>query len=207
MLKLANITTLLAVVGFLVSIPASAYEKGDFIVRVGAVSVEPDDGSDEIYGASGAYPSSGLDLYGEVESNTQLGLSFTYMMSSNWGVEVLAATPFKHDIELHSGIAGKILSRAATTKHLPPTISLQWYPMDSSSKLQPYIGLGVNYTLFFEEDMSSAFDAATSPAGAIADTDLELDDSIGLAAQLDDALRRELAQRLRTTADNLTDLS
>ncbi|MBT5192219.1 MAG: IclR family transcriptional regulator [Rhodospirillaceae bacterium] len=46
-----------------------------------------------------------------------------------------------------------------------------------------------------------------APIGLPAGTPSRAVVAVGLAAQLDDALRRELAQRLRTTADNLTDLS
>ncbi len=31
-------------------------------------------------------------------NNTQLGLTFTYMATDNIGVELLAATPFRHKI-------------------------------------------------------------------------------------------------------------
>lgn len=169
-------------VSLVASCAAGAYEKGDFIIRTGAVVVDPNEDSAEIYSANGAYGGSGLDLFGGLDSDTQLGISFTYMLNQNWGVELLGATPFEHDISLQSGIVGQVLSTAATTKHLPPTLSLQWYPMGSGSKLQPYVGLGLNYTIFFDEDMSTDFDCATN-AGGCADTDLELDDSFGLAAQ------------------------
>lgn len=165
------------------SASAVAYEKGDIIVRTGAVTVDPREDSQEIYSATGSYPGSGLALFAGLDSDTQLGLSFTYMLNSNWGVELLAATPFEHDISLESKIAGNVLKRAATTKHLPPTLSLQWYPLGGEAKVQPYVGLGVNYTLFFEEDMSTDFDCATNASGC-ADTDVDLDASFGLAAQL-----------------------
>ena len=77
-------------------------------------------------------------------------------------MEVLAAAPFNHDIE----VAG---SDVAETKHLPPTVSAQ-YHFIPNGKVRPYVGLGVNYTLFFEEDIDGA--------------DLELDASVGLAAQV-----------------------
>ncbi len=46
--------------------------------------------------------------------------------------------------------------------------------MDSGSALQPYVGLGVNYTTFFSEGSS----------GALAGSDIKLDNSWGLAAQI-----------------------
>lgn len=132
-----------------------AYESGDMIVRVGAANVDPHTSNDT------SVP--GLD----VDDNTQLGITGTYMLTDNIGIELLAATPFKHDITLNGAKVGE-------TKHLPPTLTLQYYPMDSSSALQPYVGLGINYTAFFSE----------STTGALAGTNLELDSSWGLAGQL-----------------------
>ena len=89
------------------------------------------------------------------------------MLKDNIGIELLAATPFRHDITLNGAKIGE-------TKHLPPTVSLQYYPMDSSSAFQPYIGLGINYTEFFSTDTS----------GTLASSKLKLDSSWGLAGQL-----------------------
>ncbi|WP_428035699.1 OmpW/AlkL family protein [Amphritea sp.] len=132
-----------------------AYEAGDMILKVGAANVNPH--------ISNNTAVAGLD----VEDDTQLGITGTYMLTNNIGIELLAATPFKHDITLNGAKVGE-------TKHLPPTVSLQYYPMDSSSAFQPYIGLGINYTAFFSE----------STTGALAGTKLQLDSSWGLAGQL-----------------------
>jgi len=91
----------------------------------------------------------------DVDEDTQLLLNVTYMASSHVGVELLAATPFEHTVNtdglnnfgLKDVDMGKI-------KHLPPTLSALWYPMAPASKFQPFIGLGVNYTVFFDEDVS-----------------------------------------------------
>ncbi|MOA51881.1 Outer membrane protein W precursor [compost metagenome] len=52
-----------------------------------------------------------------------------------------------------------------------------YYPLASQSAFQPYVGLGVNYTMFFQEDLSSYH-------SGLGFSNLELDDSIGLAAQI-----------------------
>ena len=86
-----------------------------------------------------------------LNSDTQLGLNLAYMLSDNWAVEVLAATPFEHDIGT-KGLGGLELG---STKHLPPTVSVLYYPMASSSAFQPYAGLGINYTWMFDDKLSS----------------------------------------------------
>ncbi|RLA40959.1 MAG: outer membrane protein OmpW [Gammaproteobacteria bacterium] len=148
---------------------AMAYEAGDIILRAGIVSVQPDESSSslELNGTALAGTSAGVD------SNEQLGLTGTYMLTSNVGVGLLAATPFEHDIT-----ANGLGVDAGSTKHLPPTLTLQYFPMDSASDFQPYVGIGVNYTAFFDEKVDSELEVALGSRG-----DLELDDSIGLALE------------------------
>ncbi|MGB1236761.1 MAG: OmpW/AlkL family protein [Pseudomonadales bacterium] len=129
-----------------------AHQSGDLIVRAGLASVQPNDS------ASGTLGS----LNAGVKSNSQLGLTATYMLSDHLGLELLAATPFTHDITSNGSVIGE-------TKQLPPTLSVQYYPMQASSAYQPYVGVGVNYTAFFEEQSSLG--------------NLELDDSWGASVQ------------------------
>ena len=152
-----------------------SHSKGDWLVRVGTATVEPDDSSTTISTqATGALAGTEAG----VNSDTQLGLNIVYMLSDNIGLELLAASPFKHDIS-EKGLDqyGFDTKNLGSTKHLPPTFSVQYYFCESSSVLRPYVGLGINYTVFFDESSSSQ---AESVLGA---SDLELDDSIGLAAQ------------------------
>lgn len=152
-MKKAVISSIIGAAVLATSPAALAYEAGDIIVRAGAASVQPDDSSTGALDAVNA----------KVGNDTQLGLTATYMLSNNVGVELLAATPFKHKIDLPG------LNTAAETKHLPPTLSVQYFPMDAGSALQPYVGAGLNYTTFFSED--------------IPDGELKLKDSWGLAVQ------------------------
>lgn len=124
------LATSIAVFG---STQVMAYEAGDIMVKAGVINVSPKDENLKL-GAAKV----------QVKDDTQLGLTGTYMVTPQVGIEVLAATPFKHSIELDG-------NKIATTKHLPPTVSVQYYPMDSASVIQPYVGAGLNMTLFFDE--------------------------------------------------------
>lgn len=174
---------------------AQAFEAGDFVVRAGVVNVSPDASSDPLL-VTGFGPLAGnQDLLAgtelDVDANTQLGLRATYMVTSNIGIGVLGATPFKHNIK-GAGVldgAGKL----GDTKHLPPTLTLQYFPLHSSSAFQPYLGVGVNYTTFFEEgttDTLTGYVDATANAaygtalGTVDGTKLELDDSVGVAVEI-----------------------
>ena len=147
---------------------ALAYEAGDIILRAGVASVQPDESSSalKLDGVALAGTSAGVD------NNEQLGLTGTYMLTSNMGIGLLAATPFEHDIT-----ANGLGVDAGSAKHLPPTLTLQYFPMDSASDFQPYVGIGINYTAFFDEEVDSELE------GVLGSGDLELDDSIGLALE------------------------
>ena len=165
---------------------AQAFEAGDFVVRGGAITVSPDASSSNLRTDLAALPEvPGATV--DVDSDTQVGLRFSYMLTSELALGVLGATPFKHDIE-GDGVLSSY-GKLGETKQLPPTITLQYFPMPSSSDFQPYVGAGFNYTVFFEEDTTTNLDravddAATNGAGAVQDTDLSLDDSFGLAAEV-----------------------
>ncbi|OCG39650.1 OmpW family outer membrane protein [Gilliamella apicola] len=77
------------------------------------------------------------------------------MVTDNVGVELLATTPFIHQLKLgrgnSTGLAGAHLGKI---RHLPPTLNAVWYPLDSNYEFQYYVGLGLNYTFFFDEKLS-----------------------------------------------------
>jgi outer membrane protein len=148
-----------------------AARAGDWIVRGGLTYVAPDEHTSSRNGQLGA-PLAGTDV--AVSSEAQFGVTVAYLFTDRLALELLAATPFEHDLRLDCGaLDGTALG---DIKHLPPTLSLQ-YRFATESAVTPYVGLGLNYTVFFSEDVSSQ-------ARALGVTDIELDDSFGPAAQL-----------------------
>ncbi len=155
---------------------ASAYQAGDIIVRAGAITVDPNESSSNIStGVTGPLAGNKATL----DSDTQLGLNFAYMVTDNIGIELLAATPFQHTVGVKGDTVPGLIGgdKFADIKHLPPTVSALYYPMDSNSAFQPYVGLGINYTTFFSEDLSSGAKSAGFSG-------LSLQDSWGLAGQV-----------------------
>lgn len=162
------------------SVMAQAYQQGDWVLRAGATTVDPDTDSDQINLPTG------LRAQADVDDDTQLGIIPVYMLTDKFGLEVLAATPFEHDIEAEGlGAIKGVSLDAGSTKHLPPTLSIQWYPRGGQKGWQPYFGLGVNYTVFFDEDVDNQLVGLLGDltGGAVNGADLDLDDSWGLAAQ------------------------
>lgn len=165
----------------LTAAPVWAYEAGDMIVRLGATTVDPRESSDAI-----ALDGTTLTLGGGttelgVDSSTQLGINALYMLDSNLGIELLAATPFEHTAKATGTLSGA-LGNVADVKHLPPTLSAIYY-FDTTSAFKPYVGAGINYTIFFSEDLTSNADSVLSGLG-LEGGKVELDDSWGLSFQV-----------------------
>jgi outer membrane protein len=169
---------LVASIAALASSAVFAHEPGNIILRAGAVQVAPDEHSSKIKVSGGRLPGTKAT----VNENTQIGLNATYIVAPHFGIELLAATPFTHDIHVRGvdqalGLpSGTVNGKFATTKHLPPTVSLQYFPLDPKSALQPYLGVGFNYTWFFDEHL-------TRRQKNVGFSSLSLSNSWGLAAQ------------------------
>ncbi|MEB0206246.1 OmpW/AlkL family protein [Pseudomonas sp. CCC3.1] len=134
---------------------AHAHSEGDIILRAGAITVNPKADSSSVKVDRGSL--SGTDLGGKatMSSDTQLGLNFAYMITDHVGIELLAATPFEHDVKLKNTGLSQANGKLGTLKHLPPTLSVVYYPLDPKSVFQPYVGAGINYTWIYDEHVSS----------------------------------------------------
>lgn len=126
---------------------ALAQSQGDMTLGLGLAWVNPADDN-------GSLASGSLDT--DVGDDTQVSLTFEYFFADNWGVEVLAATPFTHQVKLNGDDAVKV-------KHLPPTVSVN-YHMPTNTAWTPFFGLGVNYTtvLDLEDQKISGLDVKDS---------------------------------------------
>ena len=164
------------------SAPVSAdYQAGDIVVRGGLTSVQPESDKAGVYveALGGNTP---LSL--SVDDNSQLGLNVVYFFNGNLAIELLAATPFSHDVTIHDpqavspGVFNTNVDgiNLAEVKHLPPTLSALYY-FNTQSAFKPYVGAGINYTVFFDEEFTQAPES-------LGFKDLKLDDSWGYALQV-----------------------
>lgn len=129
--------------------PVAAQSQGDWTLGFGFGSVNPKSNN----GTLAALPAT-------IDDSVRPTFTGEYFFRDNWGIELLAAAPFKHDIFLGGAYA-------ATVKQLPPTLSVN-YHIPTQSDFTPFVGLGLNYTTFWNE---------SSPLGVI-----KVDDSFGVAA-------------------------
>ena len=96
-------------------------------------------------------------------------LDFTYFFTEHFAAELILGTA-KHDVKAINTIAGDIDLGSAWS--LPPTLTAQYHFYTSDKKIfKPYIGAGVNYTLFYNVK-----------SGAVAD--VKYDNALGYAAQV-----------------------
>ena len=113
--------------------------KSPWMVRVRLLAVEPDDSSSDITLIGGK---AGVDnaLTGDVD--------FTYFFTDNVAAELTLAVS-EHDVRAKNTALSSV--DLGEVKLLPPTLTLQYHFMPDG-KIRPYIGAGVNYTVFFDED-------------------------------------------------------
>ena len=143
------------------AVPALAQSAGDWSLGAGLAYILPQDDNGTIQGTT-------TDIV--VGDATGLTLTGEYFFYENVGVELLLAWPFTHDISLDLP-AGD--TKVADTQQLPPVLSLQYHfnGTAGAGSVSPFLGVGVNYTTFFNTDTT----------GMLAGTDLDLGDSWGAA--------------------------
>lgn len=110
---------------------SNVHADDSWVVRVGGAVVAPKGNNGTLAGARA-----------DISSSTRPSIDLEYMFTPNWGLDVLGAWPFMHDVKL----AG--LGTVARTKQLPPTFGINYHFMPDAA-WSPFLGLGVNYTNFF----------------------------------------------------------
>lgn len=150
-----------------IATPAMA-AAGDTLIRVRGIMVAPNEKS------GGILPSLPTETV-KVNNGYAPEVDITKMVTDNVGFELIAATT-KHSV---SGVTGATagIGKLASTWVLPPTLTAQYHFMPEG-KVRPYVGAGINYTLFYSKKASSGFEAV---AGS---TDVKMKSSFGWAAQV-----------------------
>lgn len=131
---------------------------GSWQVRVRGLYVVPDESAD-------------ISLIGgdvDIEEDTVPELDITYFFTENFGVELILGTT-NHGVEAVNTAAGKV--DLGEVSLLPPTLTVQYHFLPHE-RFRPYVGVGLNYTIFYNED---------APGGVV--TDIDYDDSFGYALQ------------------------
>ncbi|KPQ24976.1 MULTISPECIES: OmpW/AlkL family protein [unclassified Halomonas] len=135
----------------LASQAALAYTAGDVFVRGGVAKTDIASDDSNVAGA---------DV--DVESENGLTYGVGYLFHDKFGVELNSSEGFEHDLTTDAGDAGSV-------ERLPVNALFNYYPMGGvDSRIQPYVGVGLNYTNFYSEDTAA---------------DISVDDSYGAIGQ------------------------
>jgi outer membrane protein len=156
----------------LISTGAVAQSQGDFLFRVGVGHIATDVSSDNLVVGGTELDNTIVDI----GNNTRPVATVAFMTTDNIALELLASWPFEHSIEGDGALAGA--GKLGETKHLPPTLSLQ-YHFRPNTGFRPYAGVGFNYTLFFDDNTTQLLDDTLGGPSS-----LDIDDSYGVALQL-----------------------
>ncbi|MFZ2620494.1 MAG: OmpW family outer membrane protein [Alphaproteobacteria bacterium] len=127
----------------LVTKPTNAADLFDFadasryIVRMRALMVNPDEDSNTSIG-------------GKIQADASITpeVDVTYFFTKNIAAELIAATT-KHDMSAVNTTSGNL--DLGDVWLLPPTLTMQ-YHFCPDSRVRPYAGAGVNYTVFYNEN-------------------------------------------------------
>lgn len=152
------LTGLVAATAIFASATVNAHDCGDLVVRVRGIYLFNMDDSGDLSSSPGAWLS--------VKDSGTAELDFSYFFTQNIAAELILATT-KHDLDGDGSLSGV---KIGSTWVLPPTLTIQYHPFPCCC-FQPYVGAGLNYTFFYSEDCD------------LADTDLSLYHSFGVAAQ------------------------
>ncbi|WBO22838.1 OmpW/AlkL family protein [Sphingomonas abietis] len=137
-----------------------------WIVRLRAIRVTPTEHTGPI---EPTFPTANT----AVSNSWAPELDFTYMATKHIGAELILGTT-KHDVSGRGSLDS--LGKAGHTWVLPPTLTLQYHFLPDGH-IRPYVGVGVNYTIFYSEKASDGLQAA------IGKTKFGMSDSVGYALQ------------------------
>ncbi len=112
--------------------------------------------------ADGSGTVDGTALETDVSASETLEFDVSYFFTKNIAAELIAATS-KHTVQAGTSNLGNAWI-------LPPTVTLQ-YHFTPEEKFSPYLGAGLNYSMFYGEDSAAGF------------SELDVEGGVGYAVQ------------------------
>lgn len=153
-------------------------EQGDWVVRLRATSISPNENSDlGKYVNKNIAPvmSSGAEL--KADSNTIPELDISYYWTKNIATELILALGSKHDVSITKDSGTTVTNQLlGSIDALPPTLTAQWH-FNPDQTFDPYVGAGINATFMLDRKLDLR-------AGPLAGQKIKIDrDSFGPALQ------------------------
>ena len=148
----------------LLGLPSAHAAQSDWLIRLRAISIQPENKSDAIPALG--VPADAITLNSKLAPEVDL----SYFLTQNIALELILTIPQRHDISISGAKIG-------TAKHLPPTLTVQYHFMPDK-KFRPYIGAGINYTRFSGVNLNvpgvGALDLDKSSWGAAVQTGFDV---------------------------------
>lgn len=130
-------------------------EAGDWVVRLRAVSVNPNVDSDlgkTLNKNVGPVMSPGAEL--SVSEKMIPELDISYYFTKNIAAELILATGTRHNVRVNDDQLATVGDQdLGSVNLLPPTLTAQWH-FNPDQMIDPYVGAGINYTLFMDKKLS-----------------------------------------------------
>jgi outer membrane protein len=112
-------------------------QAGDIVLGAGLIGVLPSNGGSTSIGGTP-----------HASDTVTPQLDLTYFLTPNFAVNVIAATS-RHDVTVRN-VPGAGTLDLGRVWALPPTVTFQYHPLPGS-RISPYLGVGLNYTVFYGE--------------------------------------------------------
>ncbi len=153
-------------------------EPGDWVVRIRAVDVSPNEDSKlgkTVNKNVAPVMSPGAEL--TVDNNIIPELDISYYLTKNIAAELILALGTRHDVSVKGDALATVGNQdLGSVNALPPTLTAQWH-FSPDQTFDPYIGAGINYTNMLDRNLRFS-------SGALAGTKIKVDsDSWGYALQ------------------------
>jgi outer membrane protein len=124
---------------------AARADEDPWEVRVRAVFLDPENGSDSIPAL--AVPTDAIHINSKILPD----VDFEYFVTPNWSAELILTYPQTQQVTVEKSALGGP-TPIGSFKHLPPILTAK-YNFLPEQDFQPYVGVGVNVTLLYDDNI------------------------------------------------------
>ncbi len=162
---------------------AAGVASAQYTVQLGVANVDPGASASATTGPF--LPANTTSL--NVKAQQTVFFSVTRAINDNWDVQLALGYPPTHDVTLRvitpgnlpPSVAAKDGQLIGTVRQIAPTLFANYKFGESSAKFRPFVGIGINYTMFDQANSTALFNQLSGGT-----TNNKLTDSWGLAAQV-----------------------
>ena len=162
---------------------AAASASAQYTVQLGYANVDPGASASATTGPF--LPANTTSL--NVKPQQTVFFSVAREIDDHWDVQLALGYPPTHDVTLRvitpgnlpPSVAAKDGQLIGTVRQIAPTLFANYKFGEASNKFRPFVGVGVNYTMFDQANSTALFNQLSGGT-----TNNKLSDSWGLAAQL-----------------------